>query len=690
MNLSKLKIIVPLVLTLCIFPTYSNGETKGKKHTLRQSIIFKTRAKPGTVNPCAFLLNHLLNKALQDKLHTSCAGRVIWQKQKMFFHWAMWGYFAGDSNYRGDKRLLKMSAKWLDQLFVILSTPPKDKKVKNWKANDLVGWNFHIYALPLIEAEHDPEAVAIIGKDRLKKLKTILIENLKSYNRKKIDKKLADNHNYINILMHMVPMFLTDLQLTGNKDADYFCSKSVEMLEKQQLPNGSYPYRFNFYGKRHSEPDSMYYHAVINRALYMYWWYTGNKTAFRVLKKSIPYYPLILEPPYHFSSGADIWWKDQWRTFWPQHVAMVAATTSNGENAGIALQMGENKKSIDWFDLVIGAHAYRLMAEKKVKPIAQRNNYIIKDPDIRGVRSRWNNWSNIFTAASFTFTRVSAMLTNGKNFDAMHLARPVFRTVQHPSKTPRFYRGRYANIDRFGTSFSVALKTDIAAIGTSYSQGLDWQVWGKTQKNSPWSTDELWLFLPTGACGIIKSTAKKDCKGFEILHQFRFICKNWHKVAGGWLAGNISFKVWSSSFKHTISERARRYAFNTSKRQDYQISLSDSNRSPEEVLQGADKKVEAIFPSEKQYKKDQSYYTLVSISPKGKEFKKVELITTKGLIAFSAIDSTGKKYLVIYNPGENIRVWNNSNNLKPLVSWKDVGDVKKLRIQPKGTVLFCW
>jgi hypothetical protein len=634
-----------IILLLCISALFINAAPQYR------SIIFKTKAPEGTINPCALIMNNSIRMAKEGRLKKSFA-RKDWQDYGLFFHWAVWAYLSGDSNYQGDEELLKMIRVWLDKAFVRLQTKSaklKGKKAKAWKPNIINSWNFQYYSIPLLEIMQDRKAVSVIGLERLDKLKSIIAENMKNYNKKVMADQLKRHGNYINMLYHPFPMYLSYWLLFDNKAALDFCEKTNQHMLRQQSPNGSYPYRLQMYSdKKHRESDSMYYHAVINRGLYLHWWYSGSKSAGKILKNSIPYYPLSLEPPYHFSSGADIWWKDQWRTFWSQHSAMVAAMTGDGENAAIARRMGRDRKSLDYFDAVVGAHAFRLMAEKKIKDKPQRNNYLIKDPDIRGMRSRWGNWSTTFSTGSYGFTRTSAMLTDGKKFDALHLARPVFRARQYSKKAYKIEPGVYDTLGRSGAEFSSVIKGKVGVVGTSYHQSLTSMTWRPKQPQSPWRTDELWLITPDGLVGLISSTLGKDCEGYEIMHQYRFIRGHSGKTKDVWSTGKIAFKVWATDFKNKIQERARRYIYDAKRKMDSQLTLTDVKRSPLEVIH--DRAATKTLPQKKKYSKGVKYFSLVSVSPPGKEPKAVKLISSKGLISFAVTTVKGKKYLVSYNP----------------------------------------
>ena len=660
-----------------------------KSSVTHRSIIFKTPAPEGTVNPCVLFLNNYLKTAKANTLKDSFGFPSKWG-YRCFFHWAVWGYLSGDSKLKGDKQLLKMSAVWIDNFLAKINTPPADKeKLKNWKPGKINDdWFFFFYSTPLIEIEADKEAVDIIGKERLARYKKVINDNF--YSQEVLDKLLKKYKNYTNMLFHQFPMQLANYLLNDNKSAYDFCIQTTNILAEQQMPNGAFPYRYHLYGKKHSEADTMYYHSITIRGLYLLWWYTGSPEALAVLKKSIPFYPLILEPPYHFSSGADIWWKDQWRTFWPQHVAMVAAATKDGENATIALKMGGDRKSLDWFDPVVGAHAFRLMQEEKIKPVPVRNNYVIKDPDIRGIRSRWDSWSNIFTTGSYSFTRISAMNTDGKKFNAFHLGRPLYMAKPYTKMAAQINPGMFSTLGRYGAEFNSLIDGNLALTCTSYRLALDSMTWQSAQPEAPFMNDELWLMTKDGLCGMIFSTVEKDCEGFEFMHQYRFICKKFSGEKDNFVAGNINFKVWDSNFSNQLLERTRTYIYDTRRRNDYQIALTNSKRSPEEIIQNGEKDSKAVLPLKRKFTKGNIFYSLTSICPAGKRFKKAVLISKENVLAFSVV-LNNVNYLAAYNRTDKNINWQlpeSFNKSSIMTTWgKNVPSQKIINIPPKNGIL---
>jgi hypothetical protein len=414
--------------------------------------------------------------------------------------------------------------------------------------------------------------------------------------------------------------------LTGEQKYLLMASRIIRTLGRDQLPNGMFPYRSRIYGERHSEYESMYYHAVNIRGLYLYWWATGSEEAEAIFRKSAPYYPLNLEPPHFFNDGPDIWWKDQWRTFWPHHVAMVAAVTGDAENATIANAMARDNVCHDRFDVVLGAHAFQQMALRGVVEQPVRSDYIIEDPDIRGARLRFGRWSSTFTTGSFTYTRASAMKVSedGSGFSALHMARPYVRVA--PLEIAHRTEQDYGTLGREGADYSLAIGDRAAVVATSYQPALTGHTWRDDQPMGPWQMNELWLMTDCGMVGLVDSRCLEDTEARELCHMFRFIPSGrdgWGKQIDDstYACGGLRFRVWQSDMPFVVKERARRFAVNPGPkgRKDWQLCLSDADRSAEQIAQDppgeGQQQPELKLPEMQDYTKDYRRTSLVEVSP---------------------------------------------------------------------------
>ncbi|NLO73371.1 MAG: hypothetical protein GX100_04575 [candidate division WS1 bacterium] len=631
----------------------------------------------GQPNNSAKWIDWFLQRSLDNQLEKTAA-QGPWETSAFFFNWAMWGYLSPDSRFQGDQRMITMSQTWLDTLQKTVATAPTDpEKAQTWQPRRLNSWGFLEYTQPLLEVLHRPDLQAKLGEERVEAFRELVLENVRHYGSAEYYNKMMEGaETYINPAVHPMAVYIHGWILTGEKKYLQMAHRIVHILGRDQLPNGMFPYRYKIYGPRHQEFETMYYHNMDLRGLYLYWWATGSQEAEAIFRKSVPYYPLNLEPPYYFNDGADIWWKDQWRTFWPEHIAMVAAVTGDGENAKIANDMARDGISGDRIDLPLGAHAYQQMGLRQVEEKPVRDEYLIEDPDIRGVRLRFGSWSSTFTTSSFTFTRASAMAIaeDHKHWSALHLARPVVVT----SPLTRSDRD-YNTLGRSGAFYNAALGTRAAAVATVYSPALTAATWADEQPEAPWQMREVWLLTAEGDVGLIESTVLEANEARELHHEFRFIPSE--PMGEGeelgekdWAISGIRFKVWATDLPFTILERARRSALSAEDRRDWQVTLSDQDRSPLHVALDppaeGQPKPEVKLPETHAYPAAYSRYSLVQVSPlNGITWSGISR-ETQGDLAILRAQAGTRQYLVLHNAGKRSATYRTSDPAQYLVaSW---------------------
>jgi hypothetical protein len=642
--------------------------------------IDETVATPaGQVNFGTTLLDFFLSHSLDNTLQTTAA-QSRWETSPDFFSWAIWGYLSPDSKYRGDERLVTMSQTWLDTLFTTLTTKPTDPKTAaTWQPNRLDTWSFHLYTLPLLEVLHRPELAARLGADRVEHFRQIVLDNVRLNTTPEAYNKLMEGaETYVNPAVHPMAVFIHGWQLTGDRKYLLMAYRIIHLLGRDQLPNGMFPYRYRLQGPRHCEFETMYYHNMDIRGLYLYWWATGSKEAEAILRKSAPYYPLNLEPPYYFNDGPDIWWKYQWRTFWPLHIAMVAAVTGDGENATIADDMARDSVSSDRIDLVLGWHAYQQMGLRHVAAQPVRQDYLIQDQDIRGLRLRFGRWSSTFTTGSFTYTRASAMRVGDdlKSFTAFHLGRPYLRVA--PLEQAARTENDYSTLGHEGADYTAALGAREAAAATVYAPALTAATWDEHQPLAPWQMREVWLLTPDGMVGLMESVATADNQARELCHQFRFLAPGREAEGekageGEYTLGGLRFHVWDTDLPYTIVERARRYTLAEHDRGEWQVSLSDTDRSPEQLAQDppvAGQPAPGLkLPQTHAYAAGYRRFSLVSVAPLEATWSEVSCSTRERLVALHAQCGT-RHYLVVHNAGPAPIRYGTSDPVTALVaSW---------------------
>lgn len=628
------------------------------------NLIVKEKPKAKYENPCARVMNNTLRGILNNPNHR-CFGNQTYREWMQFFDWAVWGWLSGDSEFRKDERLPGLVAEWMDHHLKVWRTPPSDPaKRAKWKPDTLDLWTYHVLAFPLAELKNAPDLAEKIGAERLRQYEKVIMDNLQG-SKEAFRKRLKQEKGYLNLVHHTVPQMVAGYLLTGDRSWLEECEPAMQEQLRQMMPNGSFPYRLGIFGPNHYENDFGYYHAIDVRAAYLLLVTGNSKTAKEVLVRSVPYYPLNIEPGGHTNDGAAIWWKDQWRNWWPHHIAMVAAAAGDGENAAMAVRYG----AMDYFDNVIGAHAFRMLAEKKIAEKKQRTGYLMNDPDIRGWRSRFpqpdgSTFSVTVTTSPNSYTKAGAMLVKDRSMTALHHARMSFRRRPIPGKAKMFDPDVFNVTSRNGVRGSAEFKIgNIAAIGIDDAIALCGETWKKSGQ-SLWDGRhrELWLVTPQGMAGLLVSTLEKERSGAEFAHEYKMIAKNvkWDNAAAT-LDNAAHLRIWKTNFPYQIHEKVRRYVYDSSpRRPDFQLVLSDRERSPEEKIQSG--APDAKTPAMKQYSAGSEYFSMASFTPAASQFKQISVISQKPVMAFLAVLPDGTRWLTAYNPAEKAAELNVEDN----------------------------
>jgi hypothetical protein len=157
---------------------------------------------------------------------------------------------------------------------------------------------------------------------------------------------------------------------------------------------------------------------------------------------------------------------------------------------------------------------------------------------------------------------------------------------------------------------------------------------------------ELWLLTDQGMIGLIDSTATAANQSRELCQQFRFIIPGATGEAekqpdGTWKCGYLRLRVWETDLPHSIVERMRRYCMADHDRRDWQLTLSDTDRSPEQLAQDplapGQAKLELKLPDLHDYAPGYHRYSLVEVSPlPGLGFSEAKRVEAKGTVGFQA------------------------------------------------------
>jgi len=612
------------------------------------------RAPEGAQNPCVEWIDARLSKALNGRLKEFWP-RHTWQEAPQFLNWAVWGYLSPDSEHQGDSRLVDMAGKWIVGRIHQLETPPADESKRGkWKPRRLNSWSFHHDSIPLLELLHRPALVAEVGSEHVAAWRALCIENVQRWGEQNAWNDLAGRADtYVNIATHPMAAFVHGWILTGEIKYLRMASHIVGLLARDQAPHGTFPYRC--FGGDHLEAESMYYHSMNVRALYLYWWHTDSSLAADVLRRSVPYYPLRMAPRYHFEDASTIWWKDQWRTFWPQHIAMVAAVSGDGENATIAAEMARDNRGSDRTDLVLGAHAYQRMAIQGVKEAPRRDAFILADPDIGGLRGRYGHVDFSFSTNSYGHTLAGAVVTDEERraYSALHRACAYVRVA--PLTENHRTDPNYCAMGKASPPAQLVIGDRFAVAGATYVPFQPSSTWRPIHRSTPWKMVQVWLYTPDTMLGLLIDEPLLTVSVRGVEHHYQFILPKSDTLEftenGTAESEHLRFRVHATNLDHRVMERVRRYALNPKGRQDWRIALTDCDRSPEEEAQVPDADREALVLLEpRAHAPGTRRYSLVEVGPRARPgATDVALGPTEGHVAHWQVRVGARSFLVGVN-----------------------------------------
>jgi hypothetical protein len=338
------------------------------------------------------------------------------------------------------------------------------------------------------------------------------------------------------------------------------------------------------------------------------------------------------------------------------------------------------------------------MGLNQVREQPVRDRFVMRDPDIRGLRLRFAPWSSTFTTGSFTFTRASAMLVHpGNGYAALHMARPYLRVA--PLETAQKCEPDYGVLPAEGADHTAVLDDNALAVATRYRLMLTPATWSETRPEAPIVNTELWLMTDQGMVGLIDSRATATVEAREFNHQFRFIPVSGQEFAesapGTYGCGNLRFRVWDTDFPARIVERVRRYCQSPTDRKDWQLALADEERAPEQVAQAAptaDKTTATVkLPVTHRFPADYRRFSLAEISPAVSAFRDVAKSAPTELPGFTVTLADGRRVLTCHNPGDRPAALALPGNARVVCSWekrpRTVATAASFTVPPGGVVL---
>lgn len=186
----------------------------------------------------------------------------------------------------------------------------------------------------------------------------------------------------------------------------------MEIMQQAQFPDGGWTYI-------EGTNECPVYHNLNVMLMARVWLLTGDERAREMVRRSVPYYPLIVDPAGRPEYFTDPWWKHVWspqEAFGPDTVASLTGDPENraiGEQLreGLAGRLAEMKGQVALPMLVWAALAWQ-----DVEHAGRRiETGVAYDANIEGPRGRFEQWSWAATARYGSDTLVGAVAHTDRN-----------------------------------------------------------------------------------------------------------------------------------------------------------------------------------------------------------------------------------------------------------------------------------
>lgn len=592
-------------------------------------------------------MNGMLGRCIQSAKKGEEKGLWANFRQSQYFGlYAVWGLCSPDSEHSDSKVLGELLGTWMDARY-----PEEAEEFKSgWKA-------WYLYA-PLVEISGRPELLEVVGEERLQRGIRCALYDAGRLADEGWEKIVRQTVKIVNFPTHgQMYAFTLGWVLAREHEPELAprllrrAAFITRMLQWHMQPNGTirYIYEPEFDGPQ-LVAEQMYYHNVNTRALYMYWWFVGDERSKKLLDQQAPYYKLNVMPwagrggaPHGTHYHSAIWWKEQWRTFWPGAVALSAAATGDGQVAEIALQMarnntGSDRKFADW-----AVHGYKQMALRGIEAQPRNDNYVIEDPDIGGLRVKYGELSSVFSTNSYGYTLAGTLTPRS----GLAGAYPMVR-LDPLAHNPKYQFNNYHIAGLEKPLYMTELHDGAAVAAGSYVPHDQKTTWRDPHKSGPWRVHQVWLYLPDRLIGLMSLRATGEARARNAEHIYRLMTgKVTRAEDGSFEAGDVRLSVGPTNLGHVLLEPGRKYAM--SKNEPWQqVVLSDRDRPTKpEARERTAEGDEAL--SLKNYAPDTCFHSLVEIRRSDAEAATLSLVSSdKNLLAFSA--SVGQdSYLSVAN-----------------------------------------
>jgi hypothetical protein len=368
--------------------------------------------------------------------------------------------------------------------------------------------------LPLLEAFRlmEPDLPPPLKERILARVKGVLDVQYREYGSGK--KQDVPDGPYPNMDVYYCLIMWHGHCLTGDQRYASDFSRYLDMLREAQFEDGGWTY---YRGTN----ECPIYHDINVLLMSRIAALSGDERAWTQVRRSAPYYPLVVDrngvPEYH----TDCWWKHPWDAQLAFAPDTVASVTGDGQNRWIGdrvrartlastedLFAGRNAS----IDNIMGLFAFYAASRwKDVTPVAPPEEQVRYDANIEGPRGRFQEWSWAATARYGSDTLVGAVAT-GSGGSALRALMAV--TPEIPYWTPG---GPFEGTGRMNlcvtppdTCGVTTMGKDRAEFTVTYPMACTRHVFTMEAFPRTWQCSQHWVLDSHRLCGTIQITSQRE------------------------------------------------------------------------------------------------------------------------------------------------------------------------------------
>ncbi len=308
-------------------------------------------------------------------------------------------------------------------------------------------------------------------------------------------------------------LMLLGHRLTGDPRWHAEFSRFVDRLAGAQFEDGGWTY---FAGTN----ECPVYHGLLVMLLARAVSLCGDARAVAMLRRSVPYYPLVVLPSGLPEYHTDCWWKHAWEPQMALEPDVVAAQTGDGRNRGIGdgLRPATLERLSETFrpgegDNITGLFlAYAALLWRDVAPEPAPAEGMVLDRNIEGPRGRFRHWSWAATARYGSDTLVGAAAHRPEDGSRVTALMAVTPEIAHRHQTePEAGMARLAlGMTPPDTAGTTALHADHCTFEAEYRMACFRSIWDAEAFPSRWTCRQQWRLDPTALAGHITLTSDAD------------------------------------------------------------------------------------------------------------------------------------------------------------------------------------